>query len=52
MIIAWGLFIISVFCSFIYSLGILFKEMRGKRDGANFLIYFIIALCSAQYIWG
>lgn len=52
MIIAYGLFIISVFCSFLFLLGIFFEKLSSKNDNLNFIIWFIVCLCSAQYIWG
>lgn len=58
MIIAWCLFIVSVFAVIIHILYISmhFKELeiknKFKKVRNNMWIYFIIAICSAQYIWG
>ena len=52
MIIAWGLFIVGCFCSLLFLLGILIESLRSINDGLNFAIWFLLTLCSAQYIWG
>jgi len=49
MIIAWGLFILSL----LSILGTWFMFVDEKEmAGMNFIIWFVIALVSAQYIWG
>lgn len=47
MIIAWGLFIFSVIACLLFAL-----TYDKVSDGKNALHYALIALCSAQYIWG
>jgi hypothetical protein len=53
MIIAWGIFIISLICTFVWideiinPTGIPLSNVR-----LTLAFWFIITLCSAQYIWG
>jgi len=53
MIIAWGLFIIGVIGSLVWLTELVPSLRTGnKHTGINFAFYFIMALSSAQYIWG
>ena len=55
MIIAWGIFIVSVF-STILLIYVLFTESERKsretNTGLSLFVWFILSLSSAQYIWG
>lgn len=48
MIIAWGLFLISIFAVFVF----IAAPNKSDTDGKNITIYGLLALFSAQYIWG
>lgn len=58
MIIAWSLFLIGAFATIIHILHFALHSKEIEKDGKfekirnNMWIYFIITICSAQYIWG
>ena len=59
MIIAWGLFIVSSLTVFlgIFIVPFANKENLGElkyeqSDLREIVIFFLVSLCSAQYIWG
>lgn len=58
MIIAWSLFLIGTFATIIqflyFTLHIkeIEKDNKLEKVRNTMWIYFIIAICSAQYIWG
>lgn len=54
MIIAWGIFIVSVIYTLVWLEEILNPsyEYSNKTVQLTSAFWFIIALCSAQYIWG
>jgi len=53
MIIAWGLFLLSIWGILGTLLMVKDGNSFGKLSGETvFVFWFIIILCSAQYIWG
>ena len=54
MIIAWGLFIVSIFMIFVWYTEFIpsFSENKPRVAIKNIAIWFLVSLFSAQYIWG
>lgn len=52
MIIAWAFFIVGATFASILFLAIAMGIDKKPTDVANFWLWFIVAVGSAQYIWG
>ena len=52
MIIAWILFVIGCYGSVVFFMEMYRASIKTREHKINVWLYFIIAVCSAQYIWG
>ena len=55
MIIAWGMFILSIVLTLVLMYGFAIysaEKVKEKQLGLSIFFWFVITLVSAQYIWG